>query len=703
MALKSDGFFDTQCMFVCEQTSLRILDVNERTLELFGTQKSELIDKTLSQIGSIVKFSGKSDKNRSEDSGTATGNVWALKVKNGKPLHVEFSSHMINYKGSPCKLIVAHDINAMVNKRKDRPSLVSSPVRLQEFPLAEIEWSPDLRILRWSDKATELFGYTDREALEDKDLMRSFVHPDDIGYVEEKLRNTLAEGKTNVSVLNRNITKGGDIISCEWYNSFLLDSEGNLVSVYSLVSDVTDRVEAMERSLRVMESYRDLFDSISDAIYLVNDNGRIIGASKGLQRTFGYSPDEVIGKHFTVLHAPGKVNPEKFYKLNEEGQLDKGGVKLGSWGKKKNGEVFPTDLLVNNGSYFGEEVQIIIERDISERKEAEEELLKRERLLSELFNTTPVGIVLLNEHHEIVEVNRGFEKIFGYEQQEIEGLELDKFIVPEPDRREASSLSSTSKITEVEARRIHKSGDLVDVMIYSVPIIIDDKLMYKYGFYVDISERKYREEEIKKSLREKEVLLSEIHHRVKNNLAVITGLLELQSYNAEDHSAHNVLKDSQMRIHSIAMVHEKLYQNERLSEIHIHKYIPELVRIVRKTMGRRDMDIELEYDLDEITLEITQAIPCGLLLNEVLTNAFKYAFEGRNSGKITIHFKHGADGEVIFGIQDNGVGFNPDEVSGSEESLGLKLISTLARQLKGKMDVKSDDGGSSFSFRFRRN
>lgn len=698
MNTPSQRFFDTQCMFVCEQTTLSILDVNDVVTDLLGYTKQELEGRSLTEIASVYE---KSDRERNDKNKVPLTEIWEFRSKKGNPFYSEFSSHLINYSGKPCKLVVAHDITSMILEQKRRKMLVSTPVRLQEFPLAEVEWSPDLKILRWSDKAEELFGYSQKEALDNPSLLREFVHPDDIGYVEKTLRDTLAASKTNASVLNRNITKDGKVISCEWYNSFLLDADGELVSIYSLVSDVSERVDAMERSLRVMESYRDLFDSISDAIYLVNDNGRIIGASKGLQRTFGYKPDEVIGKPFTILHAPGKVDPEQFSSFLN-GTAGKGGGKLDSWGKKKNGEVFPTELLINTGSYFGQEVQIVIERDVTERQMAEEELQKRERMLSELFKTTPVGIVLLNEHHEVEEVNDGFEQIFGYTLEEIKGLELDRIFVPEYDRLEATSLSSTSKVTEVEAQRISKTGELVDVMIYSVPIIIDNKMRYSYGFYVDISERKEREEEVRANLREKEVLLSEIHHRVKNNLAVITGLLELQSYNAEDNSARNVLKDSQMRIHSIAMVHEKLYQNERLSEIHIHKYIIELVRIVQKTMGNRDMDLQVEYDLDEVTLAITQAIPCGLLLNEVLTNAFKYAFSGKDSGRISIHFKLGEGGMINFGIKDNGVGFDPETAENSEDSLGMKLIVTLARQLKAEADIRSDESGSSFDFTFMR-
>ena len=516
--------------------------------------------------------------------------------------------------------------------------------------------------------------------------------------VRQELNETIKTKSKNVSFVNRNVTKSGEVIYCEWYNSFLFDAKGNVVSVYSIVSDVTDRVEAMQRSKRSMQSYRDLFDSISDAIYLVNEAGDVLGSNAGMKLTFGYNPEDLIGKNYKMLSAPGKFDEDRLFNIwNDKGT---GSGKFEGWGRKKNGEVFPTEMLVNTGTYFGEKVLIIIERDISERKQAEEELIKRERMFSELFNTSPLGIVLLNEHNEIAMMNKGFEKIFGFSKPEVEGLELDKLIIPDGHLADAIYLTETATVTEVVTQRMTKSKELVDVIIYAIPITIDERIIAKYGIYVDITDRKKAEQQLISSLREKEVLLAEIHHRVKNNLAVITGLLELQSYNTENQNARRILKESQMRINSIALVHEKLYQSEDLSRIQIQVYLKELVEFIQQTMSSDSVPVEISYDFDDISLIITQAIPCGLLLNEVLTNSFKHAFKGREQGNIKIEFKE-EDGMLAFRICDDGVGFKDVEQLNENSSLGMKLIRTLAKQLEAETKFKHI-GGAMFEFRFTK-
>jgi PAS domain S-box-containing protein len=688
-------------MFVCDQITLGILDVNENVVNKLGYSREEIIGLKLLDIGNRVSFDGLGIKLGKETS-DIPDELWQMNKKDGTSKIVQFSSHIINYQGHPAKLIVAHDVTEIQNRDVEYNDLLSTPIGFQDFPMAEIEWNRDLKILRWSKKAEELFGWSQEEVIGSKDILKRFIHPDDYDFVLQELNDTIRNKKKNASLTNRNVTKSGDIISCEWYNSFLFNADGEVVSVYSLVTDVTTRVDAMERSLRVMESYRDLFDSISDAIYLINEAGEIVGANKGVELTFGYDPDWLIGKHYKTLAAPGKFIPDRIFEAWKNPEENGHSSKYEGWGRKNNGEVFPTEMLVNNGSYFGQQVLIIIERDVSDRKIAEEELQKRERLLGELFNTSPLGIALLNEHLEVIEVNEGFENLFGHKLDEIKGLELDRLIVPDEFMEHAKKLSMTPKVKEVTGKRLTKNGDLVDVMIYSVPIFMDGKMINKYGIYVDITDRKEAEEQLMSSLKEKEVLLAEIHHRVKNNLAVITGLLELQSYNTGNENARDILRESQMRINSIAMVHEKLYHNERLSEIKIHNYIKELSKVVQKTMRLNSTKVKLSFNLDPVSLQITQAIPCGLLLNEVLTNSFKHAFPDRDKGKVSIDFKVTDDDHLCFRIKDDGVGFDTSMLNNSKKSLGMKLIRTLSKQLNAKTNIQSDGKGAEFNFKFKK-
>lgn len=207
--------------------------------------------------------------------------------------------------------------------------------------------------------------------------------------------------------------------------------------------------------------------------------------------------------------------------------------------------------------------------------------------------------------------------------------------------------------------------------------------------------------DLQKALEEKETLLAEIHHRVKNNLAVITGLLELQmDYSADEFSTRS-LKESQRRVQSIAMVHEKLYQNDRLSEIDFQKYIEELLEILAYSFGMENKKIDINHNVENINLSIDQAIPCGLILNELVSNSFEHAFTGLDEGNVFVTFKENGE-HIIFSVSDNGCGLPGDIDSKKNDSLGITLVETLTMQLQGDLDVQSSDSGTEFTITFEK-
>ena len=247
-----------------------------------------------------------------------------------------------------------------------------------------------------------------------------------------------------------------------------------------------------------------------------------------------------------------------------------------------------------------------------------------------------------------------------------------------------------------------KDGEDIPV-IYSHSMVKDEISGTDNHVFVisDISGQKETERKISESLREKNVLLSEIHHRVKNNLAVISGLLNMQMYNLENEGAQKALQQSQLRIHSIALVHEKLYQNETFADIQITDFVRELAGAISDAFEMPDKEISLNYEMEPLRLDINQAIPFSLLVNECLVNAYKHAFKEQESGEISITLsKNGANVDVE--IADNGIGLPDGFDMEKESSLGLTLIRTLVNQLKGTGEYKSDkeSTGTKFLLRF---
>ena len=205
-------------------------------------------------------------------------------------------------------------------------------------------------------------------------------------------------------------------------------------------------------------------------------------------------------------------------------------------------------------------------------------------------------------------------------------------------------------------------------------------------------ERKQAEEQIKASLQEKEVLLKEIHHRVKNNLQIISSLLNLQAEYLKDNQALEVFKDSQNRIESMALIHEKLYQSQDLAKINFADYIQDLVTNLFYSYNVNSSAINLKMNVEEVFLAIDAAIPCGLIINELISNSLKYAFPQRETGEICIAFCSIEANLFTLTISDNGVGFAQDFDFQATESLGLRLVKGLTHQLQGNIDFISYNG-----------
>jgi two-component sensor histidine kinase len=206
----------------------------------------------------------------------------------------------------------------------------------------------------------------------------------------------------------------------------------------------------------------------------------------------------------------------------------------------------------------------------------------------------------------------------------------------------------------------------------------------------DITLRKQIEDDLKRSLRDKEILLKEIHHRVKNNLQIVSSLLNLQAVNCGDPAVRKAFADSQQRIQTIVLVHEQLYKSESLEVIEFGNHLARIARNVWGTYGRKE--IVLDIDVARVVLSIDLAIPCGLIANELLTNAMKHAFPGPGPGRIIIKLCYTDPDHAEMVIGDDGVGMEADHRIDEMPTLGMRLVSTLLKQLSARMEVDTSHG-----------
>jgi len=209
---------------------------------------------------------------------------------------------------------------------------------------------------------------------------------------------------------------------------------------------------------------------------------------------------------------------------------------------------------------------------------------------------------------------------------------------------------------------------------------------------IDITEHKKAVNKIKESLKEKEILLREIHHRVKNNLQIISVLLSLQSEEIEDPEILEKYKESENRIHSMALIHERMYQSEDLSSIDFSDYVANLIADISYTYGFDEKNLEIEMDVETHHLSIETVMPLGLIINELVSNSLKYAFKGKESNKINIIFKKECENSYRLEVMDNGIGFPEDIDFKNTSSLGMQLVQELVEQIEGKVNLLREEG-----------
>jgi PAS domain S-box-containing protein len=299
------------------------------------------------------------------------------------------------------------------------------------------------------------------------------------------------------------------------------------------------------------------------------------------------------------------------------------------------------------------------------------------------------ALVLVDiETGKLLDVNRAFIKLYGYTREELQQMKNTDFSA-EPDK----TLKATQDRQEYIPLRYHKKkdGTVFPVEITANMFEYQGKKVYIIAIR-DITERKNTEQQIKASLNTKEVLLSEIHHRVKNNFEIISSLLDMSCMATDNKEIQDILLSSRSRIHSMAMIHSQLYQSDRFDNIDMTKNTHELAENLRFLYGK-EKDVDLTIESSEVYLSIKYAIPCALILNELITNALKHAFPDRMRGKIQISIQKFDDTAVRLNVKDDGKGIPEKEDAKPSGALGLELVKHLVNgQLKGELQFNTDNG-----------
>ncbi|OPX29440.1 MAG: hypothetical protein B1H06_01520, partial [Candidatus Cloacimonas sp. 4484_143] len=340
-------------------------------------------------------------------------------------------------------------------------------------------------------------------------------------------------------------------------------------------------------------------------------------------------------------------------------------------------------------SFVSHEIALAIDK-----KRVEEEISIQKSYFENLFQMSPDALVILNNGVEIVQINSEFEKLFGYTEKEVIGKFINNLIVPEELNEESIGYAkaiTSGKTISFESVRNHKNGTKIDIEAIGKPIKLGENQLALLVIYRDISVRKKHEQQIMRDLEEKEVLLKEVHHRVKNNMQVISSMLKLQSRYIDDKKALELFKNSQDRVKSMALIHERIYNSPDLASVNFEEYVRNLAHNLFVSSRINSNNVVLEIDIKNIAVNMNKAVPLGLIINELISNALKHAFPNERKGKLSISIKKKKDKFELI-VADDGVGCKKDLEFEKADTLGLQLVHALTQQLKGELQFNSGNG-----------
>lgn len=535
----------------------------------------------------------------------------------------------------------------------------------------------------------EIVGKTDQEIL-----------PPDLAEACKKSDSKVFKTKKTIREEEQQIKPDGEKVYYETIKSPVFDENGKILGLVGVSRDISER-KAWEKELKRSEmTYRALFEHANDAVFLLDLNGIHISANQRAAEMLGYSREEIIGKSFESLVAPNDLDSAR-EKLK--------GILQGNsyttyelYFKRKDGREFPAEInvsLIKDSS--GKPILIqSIARDITERKQFEEKLKLSDTILQNVGNIVLVG----DEKGDIIYAGPAVETILGYKPEEVLGNGWWELSREDPEeRKKEKELVVRFARGEAEIRKdlyetelVHKNGSKRWILWRDSKGPSETVI----GVGYDITERKKAQAQIEASLKEKEILLKEIHHRVKNNMQVISSLLNLQIRKITDPGYVNIFKASQDRIRSMALVHDMLYRSKDLNQIDFSSYIKNLVNYLFQSYQVTEEDIKLHYQVENIPLNITTAISCGLIINELVSNVLKHAFSPEEKGDIYLTFKRQKDHKLLLRVKDTGSGLPQGFDIEKTTSLGMKIVSMLAGQIQGKLEFESN-GGTEFRIIFK--
>ncbi|MBK9477299.1 MAG: PAS domain S-box protein [Bacteroidetes bacterium] len=558
--------------------------------------------------------------------------------------------------------------------------------------------SSEGKILYVNSAWKEALEYSDQE-VNDKNIV-AFIHPGSLEHCEKTMKQVFLGEKVESTQFSF-VTRTGKVLVVDGNISAKRNKDGQVIASRGIFRDITEQKMAEEKMRLSEERYRSIYDQAFLGIARIDLKGTYIQANQRMCEMLGYTEEELVRKSvFDVSLDEEKGEKQQIFANLVNGSLSnyRGERKY----IKKNGDTVFCNITTSvvasaNGA---PEYVISICEDITEKKKIQEKINEQAAKINAIFDSSSHLIWSVDKNISLTSFNKNYSdalySMYGVSAQipDIKDGPKIKFATDEYhefwDKKYNEAFKGIPQ--QFETQLIDKNGKLVIREIFLNPIYKNETEIGEIsGIAHDITEKKLAEKQMKESLQEKEVLLKEVHHRVKNNLQVISSIINLQSNYIKDKYTLEMMRELQNRIKSMSFIHEALYQTSAFSSINFSEYIITLTQNLIHSYRIYSGLVELKHDVDSILLNLDTSIPCGLIVNELVSNALKYAFPQNRKGEVWVRLKE-TPTAILLTVSDNGVGLPENFDFRNSDSLGLQLVTSLVEQINGEIFCENKIG-----------
>jgi PAS domain S-box-containing protein len=676
-----------------------VLDVNRQACASLGRTRAELIGMTPldfdpdTQPGTVARIGARLDD----------GELVAFDARHrradGTTFPVEVRIRPFWHGGRRFAVALARD---MTERKRAEEALQRSEAYLAEAQrlsrTGSWAWSVTAReFVHWSQGHYRLHGLDPGAGTPSWEAASQMIHPDDRVRCLEQIERAVRD-RTNCEMEYRAVLPDGTVKDIHSIAHPVFAAEGALVEFVGTEMDVTER----KRAQSALTLFRSLIDHTTDVIEIVDPvTGQFLDVNEQACRTHGFTRAEYLA--LRVWDFEARYSDPGAWVRHVEDVRRTGSLIHEARHHRKDGSVFPVEVHVTYIS-LDRPYLLAVVRDITERKRTEEQLRQREDDLELALVAGRLGNWKWNVATGELTWSPLCKELYGLPPDA--EVSYDRFVAaihPDDRARVAQALVralESGTDYEEEKRTVWPDGSVHWTASRGrVYRDASGRPLHMSGVTMDVTERKRAEDQLRASLQEKVVLLREVHHRVKNNLQLVSSLLALQASAIKDRAVKGALTESQNRVRAMALVHENLYRSRDLSSVRIAPHLEGLCTQLWRSYGVDPSRIALEVRIADLTVDLDLALRCGLIVNELVSNALKHAFPSARTGRVTVQLDHSPNGWYALGISDDGVGLPPGFEPGRADTLGLQLVADLTEQLNGTLAL-SRDGGTAVTVRF---